>query len=86
MKEDTRLMMGANLRGELKELPPLELRRYEYKGFMIEEVVAGAGMYAVRRYQQNSEMVHDYKPWNRSVDDAIMVVERLIKKHGSGQP
>ena len=52
--------------------PPLD-----YKGFSIEEE---HGLFAVRLYQKNPDLMHDFKPWCDSVEEAKAVVDKLVAR------
>jgi hypothetical protein len=60
---------------KLKPLPPRKLKRWEYRGFNIEE--ESADLFAVRLYHPG-EPVDDFKPWCDTAKEAMKVVDKLI--------
>jgi hypothetical protein len=64
------------MRHKLTELKPRWLRRYHYRGFRIEH--EASDLYAVRFYQRNPSLVHDFKPWVESIGEAMGVVDKLV--------
>jgi hypothetical protein len=52
--------------------PPID-----YQGFSIEEE---HGLFAVRFYQKNPDLMHDFKPWCDSVEEAKAVVDKLVAR------
>jgi TIR domain/Leucine Rich repeats (2 copies) len=71
MLERHRAQMNSDRSGRRPE-PPID-----YKGYSIEEE---HGLFAVRFYQSNPDLTHDFKPWCASVEEAKAVVDKLVAR------
>jgi hypothetical protein len=68
--------MNPDHSGRFPHRPELE-PPIDYKGFSIEEE---HGLFAVRFYQKNPDLMHDFKPWCDSVEEAKAVVDKLVAR------
>jgi hypothetical protein len=55
-----------------------EPRTFPYRGFSIERPILGGDLYAVRYYQEDPYLVHDFKPWCDSLEETKAVVDKLV--------
>ena len=56
--------------------------KHQYRGFSIER--EAYDLFAVRLYQTNPTITHDFKPWCESLEEARQVVDKLIARADRG--